>query len=218
MIVQNTRKNATILSVFALCVAGLITLTYLGTKDRISAQEQAKLLSVIDDVVPGSHYDNDIQHDCIALPEVQALGNTSNLKAYRGRLGSELSAVAVESVAPNGYSGAIRFIVGLAGDDFTTVTGVRVLQHMETPGLGDKIDERVSPWIYEFNNREITPEVQTQWTVKKDGGQFDAFTGATITPRALTQAIAKTALYVQQNLTQIARATNQCAVEDSRND
>ena len=64
----------------------------------------------------------------------------------------------------------------------------------------------------------ITPERQSQWTVKKDGGQFDAFTGATITPRALTQAIANTALYVQQNLTQIARSTNQCALEDNQND
>ena len=218
MIVRNTQKNALILGIFALCVAGLITLTYVGTKDRIKAQEQAKLLSVIGDVVPSTYYDNDIQHDCIALPVVQALGNTSQLKAYRGRFGSEMTALAIESVAPNGYSGAIRFIVGLAGEEFTTVTGVRVLQHMETPGLGDKIDERVSPWVFDFDNQVITPERQSQWTVKKDGGQFDAFTGATITPRALTQAIANTALYVQQNLTQIARSTNQCALEDNQND
>ena len=217
MIVQNTQKNALILGVFALCVAGLVTLTYLGTKEQIKAQEQAKLLSVIGDVVPSIHYNNDIQHDCVALPIVQALGNTSQLKAYRGRLGSELSAMAVESVAPNGYSGAIRFIVGLAGERFTTVTGVRVLQHMETPGLGDKIDERISPWIHKFAEQVITPERKAQWTVKKDGGQFDAFTGATITPRALTQAIANTALYVQQNITHIARSTNQCALKDNVN-
>lgn len=217
MILQNTRRNAGILAIFAVAVTVLITLTYLGTKERIAKQEQAKLLRVIGDVVDTTQLTNRIQNDCTVLPLDDALGNTPNLKAYRGRTGSEMTAVAIESVAPNGYSGAIRFIVGLAGEDYTKITGVRVLQHMETPGLGDKIDERVSPWIYDFNDKIITPELQPQWNVKKDGGQFDAFTGATITPRALTQAIAKTALYVQQNLTQIARANNQCQLEDEPN-
>jgi electron transport complex protein RnfG len=210
MIVASTKRNSLILSGFAVAVTVLITLTFLGTKDVIRAQEQAKLLSVISDVVPQASYNNDIQHNCVALPSVEALGNTPNLKAYRGLLDGQMHAIAIESVAPNGYSGAIRFIIGLSGEDFTTVTGVRVLQHMETPGLGDKIDERISPWIYDFTGQAITPELRDLWQVKRDGGQFDAFTGATITPRALVNAVANTALYIQQNREQLSRATNLC--------
>jgi electron transport complex protein RnfG len=209
----NSRRNAGILAIFALVTTLAIALTFTLTKDTIAEQKQAKLLAVIFDVVNRDKIANDIQDNCLVLPDVAALGNKTDLKAYRGyNEAGKLTSVAMQSVAPNGYSGDIRFLVGLASD-FSTITGVRVLEHQETPGLGDKIDLRISDWILDFTNTTATTENVKAWAVKKEGGQFDAFTGATITPRALVQAIHKTALYAQNNAEFIRTATNVCAEE-----
>jgi electron transport complex protein RnfG len=203
----NTRRNALILGAFALVTTLLIALTFLGTQDTIAAQQQRMLLRVINDVVPAQYFTNDIQHDCAALDPDPQLGNTADLKAYRGFIvdtnsAPQLNAVAIETVAPDGYSGDIRMIVGIAGNDLRTVTGVRVLSHKETPGLGDKIDLRIDDWILSFDGQVF----------KKDGGQFDAFTGATITPRAVINAVTQALLYVQTHQQEIIKATNQCAL------
>ena len=120
--------------------------------------------------------------------------------------------MAIETVAPDGYSGDIRMIVGIAGNDLRTVTGVRVLSHKETPGLGDKIDLRIDDWILSFDGQVFNRDQITNWAVKKDGGQFDAFTGATITPRAVINAVTQALLYVQTHQQEIIKATNQCAL------
>ncbi len=209
----NSRRNAGILAVFAVVTTLAIALTFTLTKETIAEQKQAKLLAVIFDVVDQTQIVNDIQHNCIVLPDVAALGNKTDLKAYRGYSDSgALTGIAIQSVAPNGYSGDIRFLVGLASD-FSTITGVRVLEHQETPGLGDKIDLRISDWILDFTNTSATAENSKTWTVTKEGGQFDAFTGATITPRALVQAIHKTAMYAQNNADYLLAADNVCAQE-----
>lgn len=209
----NSRRNAGILAVFAVVTTLAIALTFTLTKETIAEQKQAKLLAVIFDVVDQTQIVNDIQYNCIVLPDVAALGNKTDLKAYRGYSDSgALTGIAIQSVAPNGYSGDIRFLVGLASD-FSTITGVRVLEHQETPGLGDKIDLRISDWILDFTNTSATAENSKTWTVTKEGGQFDAFTGATITPRALVQAIHKTAMYAQNNADYLLAADNVCAQE-----
>jgi electron transport complex protein RnfG len=219
----NTKKNALILGAFALATTLLIAITYLGTKDTIAEQQQRMLLRVINDVVPADSFSNDIQHDCAALPVDAQLGAGEGLKAYRGFNLTQtensmndpqatLTSVAIETIAPDGYSGDIRLIVGIAGPYLRTVTGVRVLAHKETPGLGDKIDLRINDWILSFNQQTYTPGREDNWAVKKDGGQFDAFTGATITPRAVVNAVLNAVLYVQAHQRDIALATNQCAL------
>ena len=213
----NTRRNALILGAFAIVTTLLIALTFLGTKDTIAEQQQRMLLRVINDVVPAQYFTNDMQHDCAALAPDPQLGDTAGLTAYRGftvdaNNASQLSAVAIETVAPDGYSGDIRMIVGIAGDNLRTVTGVRVLAHKETPGLGDKIDLRIDDWILSFDEQVFNPDQIANWAVKKDGGQFDAFTGATITPRAVINAVTEALLYVQTHQQEIIKATNQCAL------
>ena len=209
----NSRRNAGILAIFALVTTLAIALTFTLTKDTIAEQKQAKLLAVIFDVVNRDMITNDIQDNCLVLPEDAALGNKTGLKAYRGyNDAGELTSIALQSIAPNGYSGDIRFLVGLASD-FSTITGVRVLEHQETPGLGDKIDLRISDWILDFTNTNATIDNAKAWTVTKEGGQFDAFTGATITPRALVQAIHKTAIFAQDNADFLRTADNVCAEE-----
>ncbi|MDG1121065.1 MAG: RnfABCDGE type electron transport complex subunit G, partial [Glaciecola sp.] len=179
----NTKKNALILGAFALVTTLLIAITYLGTKDTIAKQQQRMLLRVINDVVPTDSFSNDIQHDCAVLPVDAQLGSAEDLKAYRGFREvvaendlsvsqSKLTSVAIETVAPDGYSGDIRMIVGVAGPYLRTVTGVRVLAHKETPGLGDKIDLRINDWILSFNQQVYISGREDNWAVKKDGGQF----------------------------------------------
>lgn len=107
---------------------------------------------------------------------------------YTAILAGKVTGYALETVAPDGYSGAIRLIVGT--DASGKVSGVRVLAHRETPGLGDKIELKKSNWILSFNGHSLTGDNANSWAVKKDGGDFDAFTGATITPRAVVKAVA----------------------------
>ena len=120
----------------------------------------------------------------------------------------------ISSVAPNGYTGAIEFIAGYriypGADD--RLAGVRVTAHQETPGLGDKIDERKSDWIYSLSDHIVSEIREPKWLVKNDGGDFDAFTGATITPRALLAAINKTTEYYRLNKDALFNTPSNCSV------
>lgn len=206
---KSISKNGGILAAFALVTTALISLTFNGTKNTIQDQEQQKLLSILNAVVEPSSFDNDIQHECVVVSDGSLLGSSEPTRVYLARLGGTPSAVAIETVAPDGYSGKIHLVVGIK--EAGTVTGVRVLKHKETPGLGDKIDLRISDWILSFDNKVVSENNSNSWKVKKDGGRFDQFTGATITPRAVVKAVKNSVLYYQQNSASLFNGVNQCA-------
>lgn len=205
---QVIAKNGLILSLFAIITSGLIALTYFGTQEQIELQRQQTLLAILDELVPRGSYDNLMQHDCVLVTSQAYLGSNSPQHIYRATRAGEPVAAVIEATAPNGYSGRIELVVGLSGD--ATVSGARVIDHKETPGLGDKIDLRISDWVLGFNNQQLTEDNAPNWAVKKDGGQFDQFTGATITPRAVVSAVKNTALYYQANKEAIFSASNEC--------
>jgi electron transport complex protein RnfG len=206
---QTMKKNGLILALFAVVTTGLISLTYFSTKDQISAQQQKKLLGILNAVVDKNSYTNDIQLDCALVTSAEYLGSAQQAQhIYRARNGEQPVAVAIETIAPDGYNGKIQLVVGVVGEG--TVSGVRVLEHKETPGLGDKIDLRISDWILSFNNLAVGSENTRIWAVKKDGGQFDQFTGATITPRAVVNAVKRSVEYYQANKAAIFAAPNGC--------
>ena len=206
---QTMTKNGLILALFAVVTTGLISLTYFSTKDQISAQQQQKLLGILNAVVDKNSYTNDIQLDCALVTSAEYLGSAQQVQhIYRARNDEQPVAVAIETTAPDGYNGKIQLVVGVV--DEGTVSGVRVLRHKETPGLGDKIDLRISDWILSFNNLAFNSENTRIWAVKKDGGQFDQFTGATITPRAVVNAVKRSVEYYQANKTAIFTAPNGC--------
>jgi electron transport complex protein RnfG len=211
-------KNGLILAIFAIVTTGLIALTYFGTKDRIALQQQQKLLSILNAVIDESSYDNTIQLDC-ALVTSELLGSNEPQHIYRATKQKQPVAVAIETTAPDGYSGKIQLVVGITSSqaDSATVTGVRILEHKETPGLGDKIDLRISNWVLDFDNQIYTAEVATNWAVKKDAGQFDQFTGATITPRAVVNAVKLSVEYYLANQSAIFSAPNACAASSPVN-
>ncbi|AXR05878.1 electron transport complex subunit RsxG [Salinimonas sediminis] len=189
-------KNGLMLTVFALVTTALISLTFIGTKDRIAEQQRQRLLSVLNEVVPASYYNNTLYKDCAVVQDA-ALGNTQPHRVYRARQNNKPVALAIQTTAPNGYSGDINLVVGVTSD--LTVLGVRAVEHKETPGLGDKIELAVSDWILSFSGKSFDTTQQNAWQVKKDGGQFDQFTGATITPRAVVDRVRQTLLYIEQN-------------------
>lgn len=188
------RKNGVTLAVFAAITTGLTAVVNTVTKPTIAHQTALQQKMLLDQVVPPELYDNHIQQECYIVSN-PALGNASPHHLYLARKGDKPVAVAVETTAPDGYSGNIQMIVGAS---FTgTVYGTRVVEHHETPGLGDKIELRISDWINSFNGKQVKGVADSQFAVKKDGGEFDQFTGATITPRAVVNAVKRTTLYIE---------------------
>ncbi len=194
---RNMLIGALILGLFAVAGTGLVTLTYLGTKERIAENERQALLRNLYQLVDPKELDNDLYNDVLTVHAPELLGNRNGTQVYRARLGGQPVAAVIASIAPDGYSGTIKLLVGIRYDG--TLSGVRVVGHRETPGLGDRIEVERSNWILGFNGRSLQEPGSEGWKVKKDGGIFDQFTGATITPRAVVKAVYSTLRYYQQH-------------------
>jgi len=186
-----------VLAAFAVGATSLVAITEAYTHDKIIDNERLSLLSAINALVDSHEYNNDILTDIIILPETKQLATKENTIVYRARKDGASVAAIFTSIAPNGYSGTIKLLVGVYYDG--TLAGVRVINHKETPGLGDKINEKKTDWILKFKGLSLTNPVESQWAVKKDGGEFDQFTGATITPRAVVTAVKNALHYFEQN-------------------
>lgn len=185
------------LALFAISATALVALTEENTREQIAANEREALLEAINILVPKDKFDNQILQDRMNLPATDMLGTTDTTSVYRARKNGEPVAAVFTVVAPDGYSGSIRMLVGIYYDG--TLAGVRVINHKETPGLGDKIEAKRNDWILQFEGLSLDKPDKNQWKVKKDGGQFDQFTGATITPRAVINALRGALEYFQDN-------------------
>ena len=182
-----------LLGLFAIVATTLVAFTERNTRDQITENERQRLLDGINALIPHEQYDNDILQDTLKWPATMALGTEEPTEIYRARLDGEPVAAILTVVAPDGYSGQIKMLVGIYHSG--KLAGVRVISHKETPGLGDKIDENKSGWILQFEGLSLTDPAAAKWKVKKDGGQFDQFTGATITPRAVVNAVKEALIY-----------------------
>jgi electron transport complex protein RnfG len=185
-----------LLAMFAVVGVGLVAFTHIATKDQIAENERMALLNSLNALVPAESIDNDIVTDLIEVSDQEKLG-TEKTTVYLGRKSNQPVAAVFTSVAPDGYSGQIKLLVAILADG--TLGGVRVVAHKETPGLGDKIEVEKGDWIHSFNGKSIGNPELTKWKVKRDGGIFDQFSGATITPRAIVKAVKNTLLYYQEN-------------------
>lgn len=191
-------QPAAILAGFALFGTITLALAFDLTKDQIAANERAATLSRLNALVDHQTYDNDLLADTVTLPAAE-FGSATDVTVYRARQQGAPVAALFTVTAPDGYSGHIRLVVGINADQ--TLAGVRVLSHKETPGLGDKIDVARNDWILGFNGKSLQNPTDTGWAVRKDGGEFDQFTGATITPRAVVKAVKQTLDWSQQHFT-----------------
>jgi len=199
-------RAAVTLGIFGVVGAGLVALTFLVTKDQIAENERQALLKNLNAIVPADVYDNSMEEDVFNIFDEDLLG-PDPITIYRARKGGQPVAAVMTPVAPDGYSGKIRLLVGV--DYQGVIMGVRVVAHNETPGLGDKVDERRDDWIFSFNGRSLDNPNDAGWAVKKDGGIFDQFTGATITPRAVVKATHKSLKFYAENRDKIFADTVQ---------
>ena len=190
--------SGSVLAVFAAITSVAIGWTYLATKDQIDMEVRRAEAQQLLEIFPPATHDNDIVDDGFELvADTPLLGIREARQGYRVRQNNKVIGVILPATARDGYSGDIRALVGVRDDG--TVAGVRVVAHRETPGLGDKVDLRKSDWILGFDNRSLSQPDLSGWNVEKDGGVFDQFTGATVTPRAVILATRRALEYARLN-------------------
>ena len=207
---------AVILGAFAAGGVGLVAVTYELTGERIAANEREATLRKVAAILPIDRMDNDPLEDLIEVSNPELLG-AEVTRVYRIRNGEQPAAVVLNPIVPDGYAGPIKLLVSILADG--TLGGVRVLAHRETPGLGDKIEVAKSDWVLSFNGKSLSDPAVARWKVKRDGGIFDQFAGATITPRAIVKTVRNSLMFVQQQgatlYDQPAMATTRQGKEES---
>ncbi len=197
---RSVLKNSLVLALFAAVTVAVVAITQQSTESRIAEAERDAQIRILGEILPAQSYDNALLDQMIYLNE-PLLGHQKDTPAYLASLNGEPAAVILQANAPDGYSGTIQLLVGIMADG--TLSAVRVIQHKETPGLGDRIDLAKSPWIKSFDGKSLSNPSESGWAVKKDHGDFDQFAGATITPRAVVAAVHKALQYFDQEHAQL---------------
>ena len=224
MIGQAITKNSLLLSGFAIAVAATLAFTESSTKDRREAALRKVQSQALEEVIPSDRRDNILLDDFIVTHDSEYLqlkinkkcggkyGDAKCAKIFIARKDGEVTAFILPTRAPDGYSGSINSIVGINLDG--SIAGVRIIQHTETPGLGDKIETKKTDWVYSFNNMSLQEPELAGWGVKKDGGIFDQFTGATITPRAVVKSIHSALRFFTQNKELLLKKAEQSSLDN----
>jgi electron transport complex protein RnfG len=191
---------------FVAAFTGVLVVVYQWTGPTIEASLAAERMRFINEVLPPDSFDNDLLSDFLVLPPMPELGTKAPSTVYRARRAGQGVSLVLEAVAPDGYAGEIRLVLGI--DANGAITGVRVVAHQETPGLGDYIDpkkdkNRQNPWINQFIGLSDASVPDAEWKVRKDNGRFDYRVGATVTPRAVIGAVKKAARFAAREKTRL---------------
>jgi electron transport complex protein RnfG len=195
---MDTRVKASLtIALLAGALTVLVGLVEGVSRERITANEQAWIRQRLDALVAPATHDNDLLKDSIAVTAPDLLGSAQPVRIYRARRAGAPAAAVIRPIAPDGYRGPIELLVAIGQDG--RLIGVQVIRHDETPGLGDAFESRDVHWLDRFRGRSLTDPPPQRWTVRRDGGDFDAFTGATITPRAIVKAVRNALEYYQRN-------------------
>jgi electron transport complex protein RnfG len=170
-------------------IAAAIGLSVLDrqTDERIQRNAQEWIRVRLDALIPRTMHDNDLLADAVIARSPDLLGIARGVTIYRARKAGQPVAAVLHTIAPDGYRGPIELLVAIRVDG--RLIGVQVVRHRETPGLGDAFENRNADWLPKFAGRSLEDPPQQRWAVHADGGDFDAFTGATITPRAIVKAV-----------------------------
>lgn len=220
------KKAGLSLAVFAFISVFFVAITDKLTSDRIAENQTVMLLKALNEVAPKDSYDNDLVASKVVINKSGSnkvgSGFMSNTPVYFATKADQAATAIFEVTTNKGYSGAITLLIGISASQ-QTVTGVRVVKHKETPGLGDKMEIRKTPanktpWVLGFNKKSLSNPQLSNWNVKKDGGDFDQFTGATITPRAIVNAVKSTLLYAQENMDALFALKTQSSSQSSSQD
>lgn len=197
------RSGLTLAVIAAVCTA-LVAFTYQLTDERIAENEKLWLEQSLQPALSGLFFDSGVSESILTIPAPHELPGSDDAIIYRVYSGDTPVAALFVVSARDGYAGAIRMLVGV--DINGAVTGVHVLGHRETPGLGDRVETSKSDWAQQFNGRSLGDPIADRWKIKRDGGDFDQLTGASVTPRAITKAIRQTLRYFNENAVAIFAA------------
>lgn len=190
-------RAALLLAAGALTAFGLVAVVHEMTRERIAEVARQQALARYDEVLAGVEFDNDLLADVVTLQDPSGSGESATVVAHRARRGDTVVAIVMEMLAPEAYSGPIRLLVAI--DPSGQARAARVIEHRETPGLGDFIETRKSDWIAQFTGRSLQSPQAPGWRVRKDGGEFDQYTGATVTSRAMVGTIARSLALFEQH-------------------
>jgi len=196
-VIKHTSKTAITMIAFALVGTTLLAYVFGITRAPIEASEKEARLALFKQILPEDNYNNDLLKDNVQVEPNELLGNHLPSEANIAKLNGKTAGVILEAIAHDGYSGDIKLLIAIRSDG--SISGVRVLAHKETPGLGDYIDIAHSNWIKLFDNESVKKTPTEKWLVKKDGGKFDYMVGATITPRAVVKAVLKSVEFFDMN-------------------
>lgn len=186
------KSGVTLAAIGAVCAA-LVAITYSLTSERIAANEKAWLEKSLEPALAGLTFEGSVSESMLVIRTPHDLPGPDDVIIYRV-YADDLPVAALFAVtARDGYAGAIRVLVGIEYDG--TITGIRILEHRETPGLGDKIVASRSDWVFQFDGRSLGDPMLEQWALKRDGGEFDQLTGASVTPRAVIRVTKETLMY-----------------------
>ena len=194
------RSGVTLAAIAAICTA-LVAFTYQLTDDRIAENEQAWLEQSLQPALSGLFFDSGVSESILTIPAPHELPGSEDAVIYRVYSGESPVAALFVVSARDGYAGAIKMLVGVSMDG--AVTGVHVLAHRETPGLGDQVESSKSDWVTQFLGRSLTNPSSDGWKIERDGGEFDALTGASVTSRAVVKAVRQTLQYFNANADRI---------------
>lgn len=193
---KSMTRSAIVLGLFAIIATALVAFTNSATKDRVDASKRNYTLRKLNELIPEDMHDNALDQDK-RMVRNDLLDKKGEVPVYRVQKDGQITAVIISCVAPDGYSGRITLLVAVRRDG--TLAGVRVTEHNETPGLGDAIDTSKSDWIKIFNNKSLQLPPETHWRVRRDGGEFDQITSATISSRAVVKATRNALRYFERN-------------------
>ena len=186
------KSGLTLATIGAICAA-LVSTTYVLTRDRIAANEQAWLEQSLTPALAGLFFEGGVSESMLIIPAPHDLPGDDDVIVYRVYAEEQPVAALFAVTARDGYAGPIRVLIGVQYDG--AVTGVRILEHRETPGLGDRIVSGRSDWVFQFDGHSLGDPDAEGWSIKRDGGQFDQISGASITPRAVITALRETLIY-----------------------
>ncbi len=217
MLFRHMLVTALLLGLFAVVGTTIVAFTEDNTRDLIAQNEREYLLRSLNEVVPHDRYDNDIESDIATVEPRKLLGVKKPVTVYLARKEGKPVAAIFTTVAPDGYSGEIRLLVAIEHGS-GEILGVRVVAHRETPGLGDAVEIEKSDWIKDFKGHFLDDPGELGWNVVKDGGVFDQFTGATITPRAVVRAVHNTLKYYDRYKDELFPSDGEAGQEDEVTD
>ena len=185
-----TKKNLLVdtLPLLFICFTAVLGIYALGNyfQDTITRNRHLPILKIGTEVLP-LEYDNDLPADRISIDLPTYFGTEAATDVFRARHRAEPVGLIFSPVQARGYNGMMELAVGIRYDGI--LAGVRILEHRETPGLGDQVHQNNTAWILGFDGRSLDNTPKDAWAVKKDGGSFDHISGATSSQRAVIRAV-----------------------------